>query len=75
MGYYRTLRAFHRGGTNTRLPQSWDIMGGFDAFAHVGMIHPRPSLMITGTKAATRWYSEDAVAKAKEPRRCTLLMG
>lgn len=66
--YYRTPRAYHPRATNTCLPRSWDIMATFDAFAFNKMIAPRPLLMITGTKAATKWYSEDGVAKADEPK-------
>lgn len=75
MSYYRTPRAFHPRATNTSLPRSWDIMGNFDAFAHNDMISPRPLLMITGTKAATKWYSEDGVAKAKEPKELHVVEG
>ncbi|KAJ5134017.1 uncharacterized protein N7443_004357 [Penicillium atrosanguineum] len=75
MNYYRTDRAFHPRATNTTLPRSWDIMANFDAFAHIEMISPRPLLMITGTKAATKWYSEDAIAKAKEPKELYVVDG
>jgi hypothetical protein len=60
--YYRTPRANHPRATNTCLPRSWDLMANFDAFAYNDMISPRPLLMITGTKAATKWYGEDGVA-------------
>ena len=50
-------------------------MANFDAFAWNSMISPRPLLMITGTKAATKWYSEDGVAKAKEPKELVVLDG
>lgn len=50
-------------------------MGNFDAFAHIDMISPRPLLMITGTKAATKWYSEDGVANAKEPKELSVVDG
>lgn len=73
--YYRTSRAYHPRATNTCLPRSWDIMANFDAFAHNDMISPRPLLMITGTKAATKWYSEDGVAKAKEPKELMVIDG
>ncbi|KAK4934802.1 hypothetical protein LTR10_024020 [Elasticomyces elasticus] len=73
--YYRTPRAHHPRATNTCLPRSWDIMANFDAFAHNYMISPRPLLMITGTKAATKWYSEDGVAKAKEPKELIVIEG
>lgn len=59
--YYRTKRGNHPRATNTCLPRSWDLMANFDAFARNDMISPRPLLMVTGTKAATKWYSEDGV--------------
>lgn len=43
-------------------------MANFDAFAFNSLISPRPLLIITGTKAASKWYSEDGVDKAKEPK-------
>ena len=72
--YYRG-RAPHERAPNTCLPRSWDIMANFDAFAYNSLIAPRPLLMVTGTKAATRWYSEDGVAKAKEPKELVVLEG
>ncbi|KAJ6015207.1 hypothetical protein N7540_009798 [Penicillium herquei] len=75
MSYYRTPRAFHPRATNTTLPRGWDIMANFDAFAHNYMISPRPLLMITGTKASTKWFSEDGVEKAKEPKECFVVDG
>jgi fermentation-respiration switch protein FrsA (DUF1100 family) len=73
--YYKTSRGQHPRAPNTCLPRSWDIMANFDAFAHNDMIAPRPLLMITGTKAATRWHSEDGIAKAKEPKELVVLEG
>lgn len=75
MDYYRTPRAFHPRATNTTLARGWDIMANFDAFAHNHMISPRPLLMITGTKAATKWNSEDGVQKAKEPKELYVVDG
>lgn len=72
--YYRG-RQPHPRAPNTCLPRSWDLMGNFDAFAHNSMIAPRPLLMVTGTRAATRWYSEDAIAKAKEPKELLVVEG
>lgn len=72
--YYRT-RAPHPRAPNTCLPRSWDLMANFDAFAYNEMIAPRPLLMITGTKAATKWYSEDGIAKAKEPKELVVIDG
>jgi fermentation-respiration switch protein FrsA (DUF1100 family) len=73
--YYRTPRANHPRATNTCIPRSWDAMANFDAFAYNELISPRPLLMITGTKAATKWYSEDGVAKAKEPKELFVIDG
>lgn len=73
--YYRTSRGSHPRAPNTCLARSWDIMGNFDAFAFNDMISPRPLLMITGTQAATRWYSEDGIAKAKEPKELFIVDG
>ena len=50
-------------------------MANFDSFALNDMISPRPLLMITGAKAATKWYSEDGVAKAKEPKELFVVDG
>lgn len=73
--YYRTKRANHPRAPNTCLLRSWDLMANFDAFAHNDMISPRPLLMITGTKAATKWYSEDGVEKAKDPKEMFVVDG
>lgn len=73
--YYRTPRANHARATNTCLPRSWDLMANFDAFLHNDMISPRPLLMITGTKAATKWYSEYGVENAQEPKELFVIEG
>ena len=73
--YYRTPRANHPRAPNTCLPRSWDLMANFDAFLHNDMISPRPLLMITGTKAATKWYSEFAVEYALEPKELFVIGG
>jgi fermentation-respiration switch protein FrsA (DUF1100 family) len=73
--YYRTPRAKHPRADNTCIPRSWDLMANFDDFAHNDMISPRPLLMITGTKAATKWYSEDGIAAAKEPKELVVIDG
>ena len=50
-------------------------MANFDAYAYNDMISPGPLLMITGTKAAKKWYSEDGVEKAKEPKELFVIEG
>jgi fermentation-respiration switch protein FrsA (DUF1100 family) len=73
--YYRTSRGNHPRAPNTCLPRSWDLMANFDAFTHNDMISPRPLMMITGTKAATKWYSEYGIEKAKEPKKLVVIDG
>ncbi|PYI08292.1 alpha/beta-hydrolase [Aspergillus sclerotiicarbonarius CBS 121057] len=73
--YYRMPRAFHPRATNTCLPRSWDLMANFDAFRWNSMISPRPLLMITGSRAATKWYSEEGIERAKEPKELVVLDG
>lgn len=66
--YYRTERGRHPRAPNTCLPRSWDLMANYDAFQWNKMINPRPVLAIAGSRAATRWFSEDAVAKSAADR-------
>ncbi|KAL1887844.1 hypothetical protein Sste5346_009956 [Sporothrix stenoceras] len=73
--YYRTPRGNHPRATNTSIPRSWDLMANFDAFVFNDMLSPRPLLMITGTMAATKWYSEEGVKKAKQPAEVVVLEG
>jgi len=72
--YYRN-RAPHKRAPNESIPRSWDTLATFDAFRHNDMISPRPLLMITGTVAATKWYSDDGIAKAKEPKELMVIDG
>lgn len=66
--YYRTERGRHPRATNTCLPRSWDLMANYDAFRWNSMIAPRPLLAVAGGRAATRWFSEDAVRRARGDR-------
>ncbi|KAH8594864.1 Alpha/Beta hydrolase protein [Bisporella sp. PMI_857] len=66
--YYRTPRGNHPRAPNVALPRSWDMMATYDAFRFNELISPRPLLMITGSKAESKNYSEDALKLAKEPK-------
>ncbi|KAJ5771920.1 hypothetical protein N7520_002449 [Penicillium odoratum] len=73
--YYRTPRAQHPRSIN-RLPvRSMDLIVNYSSFAFMDLISPRPLLMIAGTDADTLYFSEEAVARAKEPKELYKVKG
>ncbi|KUL52562.1 hypothetical protein ADL22_04885 [Streptomyces sp. NRRL F-4489] len=60
--YYKTPRGHHPRSTGDMVVRSADLLDQFDSFADVAKIAPRPLLMIAGTEAVTRGFSEQAVA-------------
>jgi len=73
--YYRTARAQHPNSQNWILVRSIDRIAEYSAYDHVDMISPHPLLMIAGTSADTRYFSEMAIEKAKEPKELFLIEG
>jgi fermentation-respiration switch protein FrsA (DUF1100 family) len=73
--YYRTPRAQHPNSKNWFLTKSIDQIVQYSSYDHVDMISPHPLLMIAGTNADTRFYSEMAIDKAKDPRELFLVEG
>ncbi|MFK0106638.1 alpha/beta hydrolase [Streptomyces sp. NPDC091217] len=65
--YYRTPRGNHPRAANWLLMRA-DVMAQFNAFAHQDWVSPRPLLMIAGTDADTRYFTEEAIAQAAEPK-------
>jgi uncharacterized protein len=57
------------------LTRSIDQIAEYSSYDHIDMISPRPLLMIAGTKADTRYFSEMAIEKAKEPKELFLIEG
>ena len=73
--YYCTSRAQHPNSPGRYVFTSLDKQMAFDAFAHVESISPRPLLMIAGSHADTRYFSEEAVARAREPKEVFVIDG
>jgi fermentation-respiration switch protein FrsA (DUF1100 family) len=66
--YYCTDRAQHPRSAKVLTWNSVDRVASFDAFRFIGMIAPRPLLMIAGTEATTSWMTTEAIANAHEPK-------
>ncbi|MDG4797685.1 alpha/beta hydrolase [Micromonospora sp. WMMD1082] len=73
--YYRTPRAQHPNSVGAYALRSADLLDQFDAFADVAKIAPRPLLMIAGTEAVTRGFSEKAIADIGESGELALIEG
>lgn len=71
--YYRTPRGMHPNSPNLYRFTSLDKMFAYTAFDHVDWISPRPLLLIAGSKAASRYLSEDAYKMAKNPRELYII--
>jgi fermentation-respiration switch protein FrsA (DUF1100 family) len=66
--YYCTDRAQHPRSTKHMPWRSIDLMGSFDAFRFIGLIAPRPLLMIAGRQAVTAHMTTRAIANAQGPK-------
>jgi fermentation-respiration switch protein FrsA (DUF1100 family) len=66
--YYCTDRAKHPRSTKHMPWCSIDLMGSFDAFRFIGLIAPRPLLMIAGRQAVTAHMTTQAIANAQGPK-------
>lgn len=71
--YYRTPRGHHPRSTGAWVGRSLDLCANFDAYRFNQFISPRPLLMIAGENADTRYFSEDGIAAAKEPKELFLV--
>lgn len=73
--YYRTPRAQHPNSQNWYVFSAVDKIAAYSSYDRVDLISPHPLLMIAGTRADTRYFSEQAIAKAKEPKELFLIKG
>lgn len=76
--YYKTDRGYHprslnsNGGWNVTSPMSFMNM---PQLTYVHEIAPRPALIVAGSEAHSRYFSEDAHAAAAEPKELVIIDG
>ncbi|MEV6423910.1 alpha/beta hydrolase [Streptomyces sp. NPDC051662] len=73
--YYRTPRAQHPRSARSFTWSSVDRMAFFDGFRFVGLIAPRPLLLIVGREAVTSWMSVEAFQNARGPKELHWVAG
>ncbi|MGW7539575.1 alpha/beta hydrolase [Streptomyces sp. NPDC054770] len=66
--YYRTPRARHPRAAEEFTWHSVDRIAAFDAFHALGLLAPRPLLLIAGREAVTSWMSVAAFQRATGPK-------
>ncbi|MFG2517684.1 alpha/beta hydrolase [Streptomyces sp. NPDC048527] len=73
--YYCAPRARHPRSAKALTWSSVDRIAGFDAFVRVGLIAPRPLMMIVGREAVTSWMSVHAFQHARGPKELVWIDG
>jgi len=73
--YYRAPRGAHPRATTAMNVSGDPSYLHFRPFGHVDMISPRPVLLIAGENAHSRFFSEQAIAKAAEPKELFIVPG
>jgi fermentation-respiration switch protein FrsA (DUF1100 family) len=71
--YYRTPRGRHPRATTAMAVTGNPTLSQFRPFDHVETISPRPVLLVAGENAHSRYFSEEAFAKAAQPKSFTSL--
>lgn len=76
--YYRTPRGFHPRAVNSNA--SWAITSSLSfmkapLLANIADIAPRPLLLVHGSDAHSRYFSETAYAAAAEPKELLIIPG
>ncbi len=74
--YYKTERGFHPRSINSN--SSWAITSpvslmNMPIMTYIEEISPRPILLIAGEKAHSRYFSEDAIKAAQEPKELIII--
>lgn len=73
--YYVTARAKHPNSPNRYMLSSLPLQMAFFPYDQVETIAPRPILMIVGEHADTKFWSDEVLAKAKEPKELFIVNG
>jgi fermentation-respiration switch protein FrsA (DUF1100 family) len=74
--YYRTPRGFHARSINSASAWTATTPMSFFAFpmhANIGLIAPRPIMLVAGADAHSRYYSEDAYKAASDPKELVIV--
>ena len=76
--YYKTPRGFHPRSINSNgswtATNPWSFMN-IPLLTYIKEISPRPVLIISGEKAHSRYFSEDAYKAAAEPKELVIIPG
>jgi fermentation-respiration switch protein FrsA (DUF1100 family) len=73
--YYCTDRAQHPRSAKEFAQESIDRIATFDPFEFIGLVAPRPLLMVAGTAAVTAWMTQHAFERAGGPKRLQWIDG
>jgi uncharacterized protein len=74
--YYKTPRGQHPNSVNKVLLTSYDKILAFTAIdEHISTLLTQPLLLVAGSKAETRWQSEEIYKFANEPKELVILEG
>lgn len=73
--YYKTSRCAYPTSVNKMALQSLDRLCAFDAFQYIDTVSPRPILLIVGSEADTKFFSQDAYERANEPKELYVVEG
>lgn len=73
--YYLTSRGSHPRSVNKFAIWSYDILTGYNSFASIESISPRPLLLVAGAAADTLPFSQTALEKAAEPKELFTIEG
>ncbi|MDS9467477.1 alpha/beta hydrolase [Paracoccus sp. MBLB3053] len=76
--YYKTQRGYHPRSLNSN--GGWNVTSAMSfmnmpQLTYIHEISPRPMLIIAGSEAHSRYFSEDAYAAAAEPKELVIIDG